>query len=278
MTRRKFLSSLALVGATPIYAFGVEPNWFEQSRHQVKLPKGKLAGSLRILHLSDFHASSVVPFSLIEKAIDSGLAMHPDLICLTGDLVTNADPFDRSEYQRLLRRLSSAAPSFACLGNHDGGKWAAEHAGFRDTQAIQELLNASRVSLLNNRSELVRVHGKSLRLVGVADLWSEPIDVERAFAGVRLEEPTVLLAHNPDTKDIVADHPWDLMLSGHTHGGQVLVPLLGAPFVPVEDKRFIAGLKEWNGRQIHVSRGIGSIGGFRVNCRPEVTLLRLASG
>ncbi len=278
MTRRTFLSSLALVGATPIYAFGVEPNWLEQSRHQVKLPKGKPGAGVRILHLSDLHASSVVPFSLIEKAIDSGLAMHPDLICVTGDFVTNADPFDHSEYQRLLRRLSSAAPTFACLGNHDGGKWATEHAGFHDTQVIRELLDASGVSLLDNRSELVRAHGKSVRLVGVADLWSEPIDAERAFAGVRPGEPTVLLAHNPDTKDVVSDRPWDLMLSGHTHGGQVLVPLLGAPFVPVEDKRFIAGLKEWNGRQIHVSRGIGSIGGFRVNCRPEVTLLRLASG
>ena len=230
---------------------------------------------MRILHLSDFHASAMVPFALIEKAIDYGLAMRPDVICLTGDFVTNADPFDETEYSRLLRRLSNAAPAFACLGNHDGGVWAGKFEGYNDTSVVGELLDAGRITLLDNRSELIRIHGQSIRLVGVADLWSGEVDGGQAFDEVHPGEPTILLAHNPDTKDVLAEHPWDLMLSGHTHGGQVLVPLLGAPFVPVKDKRFIAGLKEWNGRQVYVSRGIGSIGGFRVNCRPEVTLLRV---
>jgi predicted MPP superfamily phosphohydrolase len=65
------------------------------------------------------------------------------------------------------------------------------------------------------------------------------------------------------------------MLSGHTHGGQVLVPLVGTRFIPVQDKRFIAGLKEWNGRQVYVSRGVGSLAGVRFNCRPEVTVLQV---
>ncbi len=275
MTRRNFLSSLSLVAASPVYAFGIEPNWLEQSRVSVKLPQRNLGRGVRILHLSDFHASAMVPFSLIEKAIDLGLAMRPDLICLTGDFVTNADRFDETEYSELLKRLSKTARTFACLGNHDGGLWAGKFGGFRDTCVVRSLLEASDVTLLDNRSELIRIHGQSLRLVGVGDLWSGELNAERAFEGARTEEPTILLAHNPDTKDVLAKHPWDLMLSGHTHGGQVLVPLLGAPFVPVEDKRFIAGLKEWNGRQVYVSRGIGSIGGFRVNCRPEVTLLHV---
>jgi len=274
LTRRNFLFSLSLVGASPIYAFGIEPNWLEQSQVHVRLPRRNLGG-VRILHLSDFHASAMVPFSLIEKAIDYGLAMRPDVICLTGDFVTNADPFDETEYSRLLRRLSNAAPAFACLGNHDGGVWAGKFEGYNDTSVVRELLDASGITLLDNRSETIRIHGQSIRLVGVADLWSGEVEGGRAFEGVQPGEPTILLAHNPDTKDILAEHPWDLMLSGHTHGGQVLVPLLGAPFVPVKDKRFIAGLKEWNGRQVYVSRGIGSIGGFRVNCRPEVTLLRI---
>ena len=276
MTRRKFFFSLPLVGASPVYAFGIEPNWLEQSHIRVKLPQRNLSGVIRILHLSDFHASSVVPFSLIEKAIDDGLAMRPDLICLTGDFVTNADPFDEAEYSRLLGRLSLAAPTFACLGNHDGGVWAGKLGGFRDTCVVRELLEASRICLLDNASELVRVQGQSIRLVGVGDLWSGELNGARAFADVRAGEPTIVLAHNPDTKDVLGGHPWDLMLSGHTHGGQVVVPLVGARFVPIQDKRFIAGLKEWNGRKVYVSRGIGSIGGFRVNCRPEVTLLHVS--
>src|SRR5262249_3290966 len=262
---RKFLSALPLIGAAPVYAFGVEPNWLELTEHRVQLRHRKLSAQVRILHLSDFHASQVVPFSLIEKAIDRGLSVRPDLICLTGDFVTNADAFDAGEYSRLLRKLSSKAPTFACLGNHDGGNWAAGFEGFPDTSVVRELLEASGVSLLDNRSELIRVRGQALRLVGVGDLWSHDVDGPCAFAEVQPEEPAVLLAHNPDSKDDVAQYPWDLMLSGHTHGGQVLVPLVGNPFTPVRDKRYIAGLKEWNGRQIHVSRGVGSIGGFRVN-------------
>ena len=83
----------------------------------------------------------------------------------------------------------------------------------------------------------------------------------------------VLLAHNPDSKDILGAYPWDLMLSGHTHGGQVIVPFDGPRFAPVEDKRYVAGLKPWGTRQIHVSRGVGNVGGVRFRCRPEVSLL-----
>ena len=103
------------------------------------------------------------------------------------------------------------------------------------------------------------------------------MDGDLAFAGVPADDPAILLAHNPDTKDVLADRPWDLMLSGHTHGGQVVLPIVGERFVPMRDKRFIAGLKQWNGRQVYVTRGVGNIDGVRVNCRPEVAILDLAS-
>jgi hypothetical protein len=102
------------------------------------------------------------------------------------------------------------------------------------------------------------------------------VDGELAFAEVPADDPAILLAHNPDTKDVLGDRPWDLMLSGHTHGGQVVLPIVGERFVPVRDKRFIAGLKRWNGRQVYVTRGVGNIDGVRVNCRPEVSVLDLA--
>jgi uncharacterized protein len=278
LTRRKLLSLLPLVGGAPVYAFGLEPNWLDRTFHRIRLPRRNLtSGGVRILQLSDFHASHVVPFALIDKAVDLGLAAKPDVICLTGDFVTDAQAFDEAEYTRILRRLSSAAPTFACLGNHDGGIWSVKIGGFEDTSVVRGLLSAGNVSLLHNRSELLNVRGQSIRLAGVPDLWSRGIDGDRTFESARSGEPTVLLAHNPDTKDELADRPWDVMLSGHTHGGQVLVPLVGTRFVPVRDKRFIAGLKQWNGRQVYVSRGVGSVGGVRVNCRPEVTVLDLTS-
>jgi predicted MPP superfamily phosphohydrolase len=258
-----------------VYAFGVEPNWLERTYYQVKLPCKGLASGVRVLHLSDFHASSAVPFTLIESAVEMGLEAKPDVICLTGDFVTDAAPFDRAEYARILRRLSTAAPVFATLGNHDGGSWSASIGGFKDSSVIRGLLGASNVALLDNRSEVVRVRDQSVRFAGVGDLWSGGVDADLAFVDVRPEAPVILLAHNPDTKDMLRDRPWDLMLSGHTHGGQVVLPLVGERFVPVRDKRFIAGLKHWDGRQVYITRGVGSIRGVRVNCRPEVTVLDL---
>jgi uncharacterized protein len=260
-----------------VYAFGVEPNWLERTFHPVKLPCRNLKSGVRILHLSDFHASPMVPFSLIENSVALGLEAKPDVICLTGDFVTDAAPFDRAEYARILRRLSSAAPVFATLGNHDGGEWGASVGGLKDSSAVRGLLEAGHVSLLHNGSEVVRVRDQSIRFAGVGDLWNGGVNGNLAFADVPANDPAILLAHNPDTKDLLADRPWDLMLSGHTHGGQVVLPIVGERFVPIRDKRFIAGLKQWNGRQVYVTRGVGNIDGVRVNCRPEVTILDLTS-
>jgi predicted MPP superfamily phosphohydrolase len=262
-----------VAGCAPVYAFGLEPAWLERTVTQVKLPGRGLMRGARILHLSDFHASPVVPFSLIENSVELGLETKPDVICLTGDFVTDTTPVDETEYARILRRLANAAPTFATLGNHDGGRWAASVGGLKDTSLVQGLLQAGNVSVLNNRSETVRVRDQGIQFIGVPDLWSRQVDGDRAFAGVSSDHPAIVLAHNPDTKDVLQHQSWDLMLSGHTHGGQVVLPLLGESFVPVRDKRFIAGLKPWNGRQIYVTRGVGNVHGLRVNCRPEVTIL-----
>ncbi|MBV9771049.1 MAG: phosphodiesterase YaeI [Bryobacterales bacterium] len=277
MTRRKLLSLIPVAGCAPAYALGVEPNWLERTHTQVKLPCRNLTSGVRILHLSDFHASVVVPFSLIENSVEMGLDAKPDVICLTGDFVTDATPFDQVEYRRILRRLSSAAPVVACLGNHDGGIWSAKTGGLTDSSVVCGLLKAGNVSLLHNASEVVRVRDQAIRFAGVADLWSYTVNGDLAFAGASADNPAILLAHNPDAKDKLANRPWDLMLSGHTHGGQVVLPFLGERFVPIRDKRFVAGLKQWNGRQVYVTRGVGSIDGIRVNCRPEVTVLDLSS-
>ena len=174
---------------------------------------------------------------------------------------------------RALQRLSAVAPTFAVLGNHDGGNWARYRRGNSDTRFVERMLEESGITLLHNRSERVTVRGERLTLAGVGDLWSREIDGHKAFASVRGAEAVILLSHNPDSKDKLDSFPWDLMLSGHTHGGQVIVPLEGARYAPVVDKRYVAGLKPWGSRQIHVTRGVGNVGGVRFRCRPEVSTL-----
>src|ERR1041384_5908469 len=103
---------------------------------------------------------------------------------------------------------------------------------------VRKLLADSGLRLLHNETETVRVNRHLPRFSGVGDLWNSEVDPEAAFAvDSPAKVPTILLAHNPDTKELVADHAWDLMLCGHTHGGQVLLPGVGTRFVRSEERR-----------------------------------------
>lgn len=274
-TRRKFLAGLALATlAGPVYARWVEPRCLDISRRQIQLGEAANPSPLRILHLSDLHASPEVDLRFIEKAVRLGLDLGPDLICLTGDFITaRFDCFDR--YAAILSKAAQQVPTYACLGNHDGGRWAASVGGYTDTAAVRRLLARSGIELLFNCNVSVRLGNRDLRLVGLGDLWATEISPEPAFAAVRPEKDrlTVVLSHNPDSKDALKAFPWDLLLCGHTHGGQFRLPLIGTPFAPVEDKRYVMGAHRWEGRWLHVSKGIGNVYGLRFNCRPEITLL-----
>ena len=255
-TRRKVLCALLGGTAAATYPFWVEPRWLDITNHRVRLRH--LQRAIRVLHLSDLHASYFVSLGMIDAAISAGLATKPDLICLTGDYISHQDVPDSAGYARVLSRLAAAAPTFAVLGNHDGGPWAAQCDGFSDHRYVDRVLETAGIDVLHNRSKGVEIHGQPLWLAGAGDYWADEMDGERAFAGVDgRDRPVILLSHNPDTKDDLAAHPWDLMLSGHTHGGQVLVPLYGPPFAPVRDLRYLAGLNPWGSRQIHVTRGVG---------------------
>jgi predicted MPP superfamily phosphohydrolase len=253
-----------------------EPRWLAVTRPEVALSRTRLAEVVRILHISDLHFSFPVPLSLIDSAITLGLKERPDVICLTGDFITGRKDLRSGEYVRTLCRLSATAPTFAVLGNHDGGIWAAQAGGYSDTGAVHKLLEASRIRLLHNTSARIQIRTARFSLVGLGDLWSDETEPRAAFSNVDSQEPIILLAHNPDSKDIAARHTWDLLLSGHTHGGQVLIPFDGPRFAPVLDKRYVSGLRPWGSRQIHVSRGVGSLGGIRFRCRPEVSLLTVS--
>ncbi len=249
-----------------------EPRWLGVGRHEVKLGAGG-GPPVRLLQLSDLHASEQVSLDFIRSAVTKGLELKPDLICLTGDFITwRYDAF--RQYAEVLKPLADVAPVFACLGNHDGGRWVGS-TGYRDTSLVRELLARARVELLHNRSTVLSVRGRRFGVTGVGDLWAEELDAAAAFAGAGPGAPTILLSHNPDSKESLRAYPWDLMLCGHTHGGQCDLVFFGTPFAPVQDKRFVRGLHRWEERWIHVTKGVGNLHGMRLNCRPEVSLLTL---
>jgi hypothetical protein len=267
MTRRKLLYSFFGLPAL-VYPCYFEPRWLDLTHRRVALAR-RPERPVRILHISDLHASLFVPLSMIDHAITMGLAQKPDLICVTGDFITHREGFDPGAYAQVLRRLPAAAPTYAVVGNHDGGEWARHKLGYPDHKVVDRILEDAHIELLHNR----RAEALGLTLVGVGDLWNDEIRAARAYSGADTSKPTVLLAHNPDSKDVLRGRPWDLMVSGHTHGGQVLVGFEGARYAPVKDKRYVAGLKAWGTRQIYVTRGVGNVGGVRFRCRPEVSVL-----
>jgi len=275
LSRRRFLGGVSLAAAGTFgYAHFIEAERLQTSQAAVPLSHGDRE-PLRLLHLSDLHASRLVTLDYIGRAISRALTWKPDVICVTGDFVTQR--FARgTDYVKLLRQLSDAAPCFATLGNHDGGRWSGEHGGYPDITWITDVLRESQIRLLHNTATQVRIRDWPLQFVGVGDNWAAHLDVETAFRAVDAKVPTVLLSHNPDEKEKVASRHWGLMLSGHTHGGQLRVPWLGAtPFAPVRDQRFVSGLHHWNERWIHVTKGIGNVYGMRINCPPEISFLTL---
>jgi predicted MPP superfamily phosphohydrolase len=286
ITRRKFVFTLVAGMLTAAsggaYARVIEPRWLRVGRCQIPAVRKKCspqtgATPLRVLHLSDLHLSSVVPLSFIAESIALGLAEKPDLIAVTGDFFTGR-AYAVTDYAQVLRHLSDAAPTFACLGNHDGGSWSALHGGIPIRAPVVRMLEASGIHCLINDAQVVRVRDRNVQLVGVGDLWSGECEPQLAFARADSQGDALrlVLNHNPDAKEFMKRFAWDVMLSGHTHGGQVRIPLVGAPYAPVHDRRFLRGLYSWNDRWLHVTSGVGNLHGIRFNCRPEVNLLTIA--
>ncbi len=278
LMRRKW--SLAILACLAFLAFLAlffwmhrEAEWLEVRRESIHLAAWRGEKPLRILHLSDLHASDCVPWSLLEKAVDIGLAEHPDLVLITGDFVTN--PYmvpDRGRYLALLQRLSSAVPSFACLGNHD--MLPEEETTL--ASPVLSLLQAANISLLRNTVADIAIHGEIVHLAGTGDLWSGELKPQRCLQRQRTTPGLILLlSHNPDGLEELADRDWDILLCGHTHGGQLKI--LGCrPLSPTRRHDHLAGLGTTSaGRLVETTTGVGNLHGLRLNCSPEVVLLEV---
>ena len=153
LTRRRFLlgSVAAALGIVADMRL-IEPRWLRLAHVNVALPGGRLIQPIKILHISDIHASDHIPMAFIRGAIEEGISQSPDLVCLTGDLISRHIP-QRSEYVDVLRLLSATCPCFACAGNHDGGRWVAPLGGYETLTEMRRLLTDSDIALLFNCRE-----------------------------------------------------------------------------------------------------------------------------
>lgn len=224
---------------------------------------------LRVVQISDIHHGLFLPKEWLSEAVRQANRLNPDIIALTGDFVTysrrNIGPA-----AELLGRLRARYGVYAVLGNHD----------FRvDADAITLALRRQRIDVLRNRHVTLWFGGESIYLAGVDD-YGYGADLRRAMRGVSREAATILLAHNPRVIHLASRHNVSLVLSGHTHGGQVNLPLLGTVYGRSPERlRYKIGWDRMGATQIYVSRGIGTIVlPWRVRCPAEISHLELLQG
>jgi len=284
LTRRKFLfgGALATAGA------GIGAGGYAESNHpelkQIEFFLARLPQAFdgyRIAQLSDFHYENHFAATPIRKAIEVVNSLRCDLVVLTGDFVTApafgyGGPAARRAAEHavpcagLLQLLKAGEGTFAVLGNHDAAS---------NPALVTKALEAHGIAVLRNRAIPIERGTARFWLAGIDDALEGAADLDAAIGKAPPGEAVVLLAHEPDFADTVATRPVDLQLSGHSHGGQVWIPGLGAPWLPPLGKKYPRGLYRLHNLILYTNIGIGTIRApIRLNAPPEISLITLRSG
>lgn len=258
---------LLALSATSAYASLVEPYSYEVTETDIfvrDLPEA--FDGFRIAQITDVHHSRIVSIAEVRRVVEAAMRMKPDLIALTGDYTTS--------YRRYIEPCAEALGSlsaphgvWAVLGNHDH---------YTDTLLTVRALKRHHINVVENANTLIRRGSDTLQLVGIGDWTWGHADWARALHGIDKRRPSVMLSHQPVVLDLAETEGISLILSGHTHGGQVRLPLIGPPIRYGRDFKYVRGLYQKQGTQLYVSAGTGVIGlPVRIGVRPEISILKL---
>jgi len=272
MDRRKFLKRMGLAALGSAVVGGVYPfleaKWCRVVRQTIAVPNlpPPFRGTTVAL-LADVHHGPFVPLAYIRHVVGLTNALKPDLIALAGDYVHRSETYIAPGIAEL-GKLTAPLGRFAVRGNHDN---------WESPCLSQAALVEAKLAELNNTGVWLQRRGARLRICGVGDLWTDRQDLGAALGDATVDDAVLLLSHNPDFVEAIRDRRVGLVLSGHTHGGQVLVPGFGAPIVPSKyGQKYLYGLVQGPTCRVFVTRGVGTITPpVRFLCRPEVVLITL---
>lgn len=239
----------------------------EVTRHEVAI--ANLPPSFdgyRIAFLTDTHVASFMRRNFYGEVVNQVKAFDPDLVLLGGDFVTWERHIPLMA-EVLLTDLTARDGVFAVLGNHD--YWA-------NPQAVTAAMSARGVQFIVNRSVAIRRGADAISLLGIDEIYRGEPDLHAAFADTDPAQPCLGLSHHPDIVDTLRGRKLDLLVCGHTHGGQIRFPFFGSVIVPSKHEgRYASGFQRVGDVLMYVSRGIGAIPPLRILCRPEVATFTL---
>jgi predicted MPP superfamily phosphohydrolase len=262
-----YLSGLVVCG----YGVLVRRRWFRVAEREVRVPglDPRLDG-LRIAQLSDLHVGTLTPKEWALRWARAANARAPHLAVVTGDLVTSGTTF-HEDIAESVAALKAEKGVFVAMGNHDY---------FGEGEPLVSLLRARGVNVLRNEGRVLEHDGARLWLAAIDDVWTRRDDIEAALRGRPDGVPAVLLAHDPVRFDAAADAGADLVLSGHTHGGQIAVPFLYRRLsLATIAHKYNVGIYKRGRSTLHVHPGLGTTGPpMRLGVPPEVTILVLRPG
>ncbi|MFG6119157.1 metallophosphoesterase [Thalassobacillus sp. B23F22_16] len=275
MNRRAFLKKafgsllafMGLTGGTYYYARYMEPDML--TIQEETLTNSKIPGSFRdfkIVQFSDTHIGFHYTLEQLKEVVDRINRMNPDLILFTGDLVDRPNAYEwNGKIVEVLKKLQAPHGKYWIYGNHD-------HGGY-GTDIVKKKMDEAGFQLLQNEHTVIKKEQSSFILAGVDDLMLGKPDMEKTLQGADSDSFVLLMVHEPDYADEVANYPVDVQLSGHSHGGQVQIPFFGYLVTPPYAEKYVEGRHTIGNLDLYVSRGLGTTRlPYRFLCKPEITI------
>jgi len=277
ITRRRF------VVASTLTAAGVAFYSNDIARHEIEVTHPTFFiknlppafNGFRIAQISDLHLEEYTEDYFLRRVVDHVNDLAADMVLVTGDFISRGPLTPNISFQaagrcgELLSRIRCPI-RYGILGNHDAAV---------SSQAVRFHMENNGLPMLVNQSTRIERNGDHIFLAGLDDTEFGKPDIDATLPTNR-DAPVILLVHEPDYADTIVTHPRaqeiDLILSGHTHGGQVRLPFFGALALPPNGRLYPEGHFQVGSSQLYVNRGIGTVGvPFRLNCPPEITLSTL---
>jgi uncharacterized protein len=272
ISRRMFVirsvAAMMGVGAAGLGYSLFEAGWLQTREITIKVPRlPKAFDGTKIAFLADIHHGPFTGVEFVEQAVALANDWKPDLVLLGGDYTHRTNMY-AEPCMRTLGKLKSRFGVYGVLGNHDHWYGANITRKWLNTNGIQELTNDG-IWLEQQESRL--------RIAGVGDLWEDVQDLDAALDDTQESETSIVVSHNPDFVEGIIDERVGLVLSGHTHGGQVVLPGYGAPRVPSRfGQKYLYGLVKTPATQVYVTCGVGTVSPpMRFCCHPEVALITI---